>query len=182
MKKPAVSTQRLAKALATHGILAQRAGNIVTITSATRHDVKAEILLPSTFPLEAKAAMQLLAFAGVHPPSGGHVCKACATPGFHPGSTVPVGSILVTSHDFVVPQAVGTDINCGMRLHVMDLTLDRFLSKKARLVQLLKGDLLEGARNVPTSPQAMTALFQDGLHAFWGGATEFGKNSTLRIS
>lgn len=82
---------------------------------------------------------------------------------------MPVGSILVTSHDFVVPQAVGTDINCGMRLHVMDLTLDRFLSKKARLVQLLKGDLLEGAHNVPTSPQAMTALFQDGLHAFWGG-------------
>jgi tRNA-splicing ligase RtcB len=167
MKNPAVSTHRLTKALATHGILAARAGNIVTITSAKQHDVAAEILLPASFPLEAKAAIQLLAFAGVHHPAGGHVCKACATPDFHPGATVPVGSILVTSHDLVVPQAVGTDINCGMRLHVMDLTLDQFLSKKALLVQLLKGDLLESARNVPTSPQAMNALFQDGLHAFW---------------
>lgn len=167
MKKPTVSTHRLAKALAAHGIQARRAGNIVSLTSLKRADIAAEILLPSSFPLEAKAASQLLAFAGVRHPAGGHVCKACATPDFHPGSTVPVGSILVTSHDFVVPQAVGTDINCGMRLHVIDLTLEQFLGKKAQLVHLLKGDLLEGARNVPTSPQAMTALFQDGLPAFW---------------
>ncbi|MES3025563.1 MAG: RtcB family protein [Pseudomonadota bacterium] len=167
MKTPAVSSQRLAKALASHGILSHRSGNIVSITSSKRADVTAEILLPACFPLEAKAAAQLLAFAGVQHPAGGHVCKACATPDFHPGATVPVGSILVTSHDFVVPQAVGTDINCGMRLHVLDLTLEQFLSKKAQLVQVLKGDLLEGARNVPTSPLAMRALFQDGLHAFW---------------
>lgn len=167
MKTPKVTTQRLAKALASHGILARRDGNIVSVASATHSDITAEILLPSCFPLEAKAVAQLLAFAGVHHPNGGHVCKACATPDFHPGSTVPVGSILVTSHDLVVPQAVGTDINCGMRLHVIDLTLEQFMSKKAQLVKLLKGDLLEGARNVPTSPQAMTALFQDGLPAFW---------------
>ena len=80
---------------------------------------------------------------------------------------MPVGSILVTSHDFVIPQAVGTDINCGMRLHVLDLTVEQFLTKKAQLVALLKGDLLEGARNVPTSPAAMTALFNGGLGAFW---------------
>ncbi len=35
------------------------------------------------------------------------------------------------------------------------------------LVELLKGDLLEGTRNVPTSPAAMTALFDEGLGAFW---------------
>ena len=64
MKNPAVSTRRLTKALATHGILANRSGNIVTITSAKRQDVAAEILLPSSFPLEAKAAMQLLAEIG----------------------------------------------------------------------------------------------------------------------
>jgi tRNA-splicing ligase RtcB len=158
--------------LASHGILAQRDGNVVSVTSKKQSDICAEILLPSCFPLEAKAVVQLLAFAGVQHPAGGHVCKACATPDFHPGSTVPVGSILVTSHDLVVPQAVGTDINCGMRLHVIDLTLEQFLSKKKELVQLLKGDLLEGARNVPTTPQAMTALFQDGLPAFWRSMTK----------
>ena len=170
MKTPTVSVQRLARALASHGILSRREGNVVTVQSAARHDIAAEILLPDSLPLEAKAVAQLLAFAGLSHPLGGHVCKACATPDFHPGSTVPVGSILVTSHDLVVPQAVGTDINCGMRLHVVDLTLEQFLSKKTQLVNLLKGDLLEAARNVPTSPESMTALFQDGLPAFWRSA------------
>lgn len=166
MKSP-VSTPRLAKALAAHGILAERTGNIVRVTSATRQDVTAEILLPESLPLEAKAISQLLAFAGATHPHGGHVCKACATPDFHPGSKVPVGSVLVTNHDFVIPQAVGTDINCGMRLHVLDLTVEQFLAKKQQLVALLKGDLLEGTRNVPTTPAAMTALFNEGLGAFW---------------
>lgn len=182
MKIPKATTTRLAKALATHGILSQRDGNIVSVRSASRQDIRAEILLPASLPLEAKAVAQLLAFAGVSHPSGGHVCKACATPDFHPGSTVPVGSILVTSHDLVVPQAVGTDINCGMRLHVLDLTLDQFLSKKAQLVNLLKGDLLEAARNVPTSPAAMTALFQDGLPAFWRSAQKTPEGLFSRVS
>lgn len=166
MKTP-VSNTHLAKALAAHNILAERSGNIVRVTSSVRRDVSAEILLPDSLPLEAKAISQLLAFAGVRHPAGGHVCKACATPDFHPGTLVPVGSILVTSHDLVIPQAVGTDINCGMRLHVLDLSIEQFLARKDKLVALLKGDLLEGTRNVPTSPAAMTALFQDGLGAFW---------------
>lgn len=166
MKSP-VSANRLAKALAAHGILAERSGNIVSVKSANNHSISAEILLPQSLPLEAKAVSQLLAFAGIYHPNGGHVCKACATPDFHPGATVPVGSVLVTSHDLVVPHAIGTDINCGMRLHVLDLTPEQFLTKKTQLVQLLKGDLLEGTRNIPTSPLAMTALFQDGIGAFW---------------
>lgn len=169
MKSPKKSlpASRLAKALASHGILAERTGNIIHVRSSSHQEVSAEILLPASLPLEAKAVSQLLSFAGVTHPLGGHVCKACATPDFHPGSPVPVGSILVTSHDFVIPQAVGTDINCGMRLHVLDLTLEQFLAKKNQLVQLLKMDLLEGQRNIPTTPKAMTALFTDGLSAFW---------------
>lgn len=165
--KTSVSNQRLTKALAAHGIDAERTGNIVRVTSTVRRDVTAEIILPDSLPLEAKAISQLLAFAGVRHPSGGHVCKACATPDFHPGDQVPVGSVLVTSHDMVIPQSIGRDINCGMRLHAIDLTLEQFLAKKAQLVALLKGDLLEGTRNVPTSPAAMTALFNEGLPAFW---------------
>lgn len=166
MKTPKSNT-RLAKALASYGIVAERTGNIVRVASSTRADVAAEILLPDSLPLEAKALSQLLAFAGVRHPAGGHVCKACATPDFHPGEQIPVGSVLVTSHDMVIPQSVGKDINCGMRLHVLDLTLEQFLAKKPQLIALLKGDLLEGTRNVPTSPAAMTALFNDGLGAFW---------------
>lgn len=165
--KQTVSAKRLAKALASHGIEAQRDGNIIKVRSIVARDVCAEILLPESLPLEAKAVSQLLNFAGVRHPDGGHVCRACATPDFHPGNLVPVGSVLVTSHDFVIPQAVGTDINCGMRLHVIDLSLEEFLSKKAELVRLLKLDLLEGERNIPTTPDSMRALFNDGLAAFW---------------
>ena len=123
--KTTVSATRLAKALAAQGIIASRSGNVISVKSASNNAVSAEILLPESLPLEIKAVEQLLAFAGVHHPHGGNVCKACATPDFHPGSPVPVGSVLVTSHDFVVPQAIGTDINCGMRLHIMDITVDQ---------------------------------------------------------
>lgn len=167
MKNQKTTQNRLTKALASHGIIAERSGNVVSVKSAIKTDVTAEILLPDTLPLEAKAVSQLLAFAGVSHPLGGHVCKACATPDFHPGSSVPVGSVLVTSHDFVVPSAIGTDINCGMSSYVIDVTLDEFLSKKNMLTALLKSDLLEGRRNVPTTPRSMTALFEDGLGAFW---------------
>lgn len=144
-----------------------RDGNIITVKSAINSDISAEILLPESLPLEAKAVAQLLAFAGISHPNGGHVCKACATPDFHPGTTVPVGSILVTSHDYVVPEAIGTDINCGMKMHVLDVSVEQFLSKKGDLIKLLKGDLLEGRRNIPTTPLAMAALFEHGLPAFW---------------
>jgi tRNA-splicing ligase RtcB len=167
MKNTQNISARLSKLLASHGINAQRDGNIVSVSAVANPDVKAEILLPDSLPLEVKAVSQLLAFAGVHHPGGGHVCRACATPDFHPGTSIPVGSVIVTSHDFVIPSAIGTDVNCGMRLHSIDLTVEQFLARKKEFVSLLKGDLLEGRRNIPTSPQAMTALFQEGLGSFW---------------
>src|SRR5690606_11995072 len=92
-----------------------------------RDDVPpAELLLPPEFPLEGKALHQLMAFAGVHHPAGGRVCQVCATPDFHAGHLVPVGAVVATTTDLVVPQAIGTDINCGMRLHVTDLDVDAF--------------------------------------------------------
>ncbi|WP_256973121.1 hypothetical protein [Nostoc sp. T09] len=44
----------------------------------------ADILLPEGFPVEAKALKQLANLANVHHPGGGCVCRACATPDFHP--------------------------------------------------------------------------------------------------
>jgi tRNA-splicing ligase RtcB len=66
----------------------------------------------------------------VNHPDGGHVCCACATPDFHPGdSGVAIGSIVKTVEQ-MIPTAVGSDINCGMRLHIADLSIERFLSKR----------------------------------------------------
>lgn len=123
----------------------------------------AEVLLPSDFPVEAKALKQLANLASVRHPSGGCVCRACATPDFHPGDAgVAIGSIIETVGQ-VIPGAVGSDINCGMRLHVVDLTIDEFLAKRDQFVERMKGDYFFGTRDVTMTAQAMRSLFQYGV-------------------
>ena len=49
--------------------------------------------------------------------------RVVVTPDFHRGSGIPVGTV-AEARDFVVPQAVGNDVCCGMRLLVTDITQD----------------------------------------------------------
>jgi tRNA-splicing ligase RtcB (3'-phosphate/5'-hydroxy nucleic acid ligase) len=123
----------------------------------------AEVLLPADFPVEAKALKQLANLAMVHHPDGGSVCRVCATPDFHPGDAgVAIGSVVATRNQ-VIPAAVGSDINCGMRLHVADLTVDQFLGQRDRFVELMKGDYFFGTRDVTMPSPTLRALFQDGV-------------------
>lgn len=147
------------------GLDISRSDNTVSIQS--KEDIPVDILIPENFELEKDAIEQLVNFAHFKSHKGTSMKCACATPDFHKGSTIPVGSVMVTPHSMVIPSAIGTDINCGMRLHKTGLTLDGFLNVKKDLLKLLKGDLLEGTRDVPTTGKAMAALFQDGLFAFW---------------
>ncbi len=129
----------------------------------------AEVLLPEGLPVEAKALKQLANLARVRHPSGGHVCKCCATPDFHPGDAgVAIGSVVETQ-EMLVPAAVGSDINCGMRLHVADLSLDRFLEKRDRFVELMKGDYFFGTRDVTMTAKTARALFQHGIPGWLDG-------------
>ncbi|MFO6341876.1 RtcB family protein, partial [Pseudomonas aeruginosa] len=91
----------------------------------------------------------------------GHVCKACATPDFHPGSIAPVGSIVASTADFVIPAAIGTDINCGMRLLRTGLTLSSAEEHRQALVAGLTHVLLRNGRDVPLRVQAFEALFAE---------------------
>ena len=50
-----------------------------------------------------------------------------------------------------------------MRLHVADLTVDTFLAKRDRFVELMKGDYFFGTRDVTMSGLAMQALFEHGV-------------------
>ena len=156
-------TERLFRALAREGVEARKDGPVYRLRLAEEKDApEAEVLLPEGFPLESKAVKQLASFASVRHPSGGRVEAAFATPDFHPGATVPVGAVVATSKDMVIPQAIGTDIQCGMRLHVANLSVDRFASQKKELVELLKGDLLLGTRNLPMRVSSMKAIFDGG--------------------
>ncbi len=123
----------------------------------------AEVLLPVDFPVEAKALKQLANLANTQHPAGGCVCRICATPDFHPGDAgIAIGSVVETEN-MVIPAAVGSDINCGMRSHVVDLSLDKFLANRDRFVDLMKGDYFFGTRDVTMTTKSMQALFQHGV-------------------
>jgi tRNA-splicing ligase RtcB len=153
--------------LARQGLEITQEGSVYRVKSTTAEPDApvAEVLLPVGFPLEGKALVQLSRFAAVRHPSGGSVCHACATPDIHPGTLVPVGAV-IASADVVIPQAIGTDINCGMRMHVADLGVDEFLSKKEAFVERLRGDLLLGTRDLPMATDAVRAMFDRGVGAW----------------
>ncbi len=153
---------RLQKAFLRSGIHVDRQQDIITLTRSA-DGTSARVLLPASFPLEEKAVRQLLDFASVHSPGAdGHVCKACATPDFHPGSIAPVGSIVASTEDFVIPAAIGTDINCGMRLLRTGISLGQAESSRQQLVDRLTHALLRNGRDVPMHVQAFEALFAEG--------------------
>jgi tRNA-splicing ligase RtcB len=153
-------TLRALHALARAGLDVSRDGPLWRIRSEGH---VADVLLPEDFPLEGKALAQLATLARAHHPDGGRVTRCCASPDFHPGDAgVAIGSI-AAMEGMVLPAAVGSDINCGMRLHVVDLDLDAFEAKRASFVDVLSGDLLLGTRDLPMTGASFRALFRDGL-------------------
>jgi tRNA-splicing ligase RtcB (3'-phosphate/5'-hydroxy nucleic acid ligase) len=156
--------QRLQRAFARQGIALDYRDGIYRVHNEA---AQATILLPAMLPLEEKAVRQLLDFASVRSPDGAvGACKACATPDFHPGAVAPVGAIVATPPDFVIPSSVGTDINCGMRLLTTGLSLGQLAPHREALLKRLTRSLLDNGRDVPVSTRAFTALFDDGPDAF----------------
>lgn len=152
---------RLDKAFLRKGITLSRANNIVSLSRAS--GTCARVLLPDELPLEEKAVKQLLNFAEVNIPGHpGYVRNTCATPDFHPGNGVPVGAVVATTPDLVIPAAIGTDISCGMRLMTSGITLDMAKAHKEKITQRLSQVLLQNERDIPMSAQAFTALFDGG--------------------
>ena len=155
---------RLQKHLSKQGIQVGYNNRIYRLQS--EHS-QATVLLPESFKLEQKAVQQLLNFAAVQVPGhASHVCKACATPDFHTGSIAPVGSIVATTPDLVIPAAIGTDINCGMRLMTTGLTLDHVIDKQKLLEHMLSMVLLHDQRDVPIPGHSFSVLFDDSPAAW----------------
>ena len=176
---------RVFAALAREGLEVEGDGSAYTVRLASNPDgIRAEVLLPPGFPLEGAALRQLANLAAVAHPGGGRVTHACATPDFHPGdgrSGIAIGSVLGTE-GLVVPAAVGTDINCGMRLHTVDIGIDRFQAGKQRFVDLMKGDLFFGRRDLPMAPRAMTAIFRDGVVGWLLDIMNGGARGRMRLA
>lgn len=163
---------RLQKRLSRLGIESSYANPIYHLQ---KDQTQADILLPETLQLEEKAVQQLLNFAAVHVPGhGGKVCHAKATPDFHTGTIAPVGSIVATTPDLVIPAAIGTDINCGMRLLTTGMSYTQASEQQPLLVEQLKKVLLQDQRDVPVTPASFQALFDEGLLAWLNALPELG--------
>lgn len=90
--------------------------------------------------------------------------RVVVTPDFHRGSGIPVGTV-AEARDFVVPQAVGNDVCCGMRLLVTDITQDELAPHLDALAGPLRHTFFRGGRDLPMSPRQREALLREGL---WG--------------
>ena len=84
--------------------------------------------------------------------------QVAVTPDFHKGRGVPVGTVLATQ-GFLAPQAIGNDVNCGMRLHVTSLQEHQIAGQVEELDTVFRHIFFEGGRNIPMSRPQREALW-----------------------
>lgn len=100
---------------------------------------------------------------GYFGPVEGRLERLVVTPDFHKGgSGIPVGTVVQT-RGMVIPQAVGNDICCGMRLMTTDLGRDDIASNLTTLEPTLRDIFFGGKREIPMSPRQREALLREGL-------------------
>jgi tRNA-splicing ligase RtcB len=147
------------------------------------HGVPVTLFANRDVPIELEAVEQALAFVGVQGTNEaiwqreragtvapfwgddvGRLERVVLTPDFHRGGGIPVGTV-ASARGFVVPQAVGNDVCCGMRLLVTDVTYDELAPHLDAIHRPLRAVFFQGQREIPMSPRQREALLRDGL---WG--------------
>ena len=88
------------------------------------------------------------------------ITQVAITPNFHKGKGIPIGTVLAT-RGFIVPQAIGNDVNCGMRLHVTSLDALIVMGRVDELTRMLRQMFFEGGRAIPMTRQQREALFSE---------------------
>jgi tRNA-splicing ligase RtcB (3'-phosphate/5'-hydroxy nucleic acid ligase) len=96
--------------------------------------------------------------------AAGKLERVVLTPDFHRGSGIPVGTV-AEAERFIVPQAVGKDVCCGMRLLVTDVKRDELVRHLDALEGPLRSVFFKGQRGIPMSPRQRESLLKEGL---WG--------------
>lgn len=103
--------------------------------------------------------------------------KIILTPDFHRGAGIPIGTVMMTK-GFAVPQAMGNDINCGMRFYTTDLSEEKIWDKFPELAREIRHIFFEGGRQIPMTGRQRQALFRYGLEGLLETAGD-GKESGL---
>ncbi|MFL5800249.1 MAG: RtcB family protein, partial [Roseiflexaceae bacterium] len=91
-----------------------------------------------------------------------HIQSVALTPDFHKGAGIPIGTVLAT-RGFAVPQAIGNDVNCGMRLMATGLSRDRVAARLDALEGQLRHIFFEGGRSIALTATQRAALLREGL-------------------
>lgn len=107
------------------------------------------------------------------------VVEVAVTPDFHKGAGIPIGTVLKT-RGFTTPQAIGRDVNCGMRLMRTDWTVEEVERHLPRLEQRIRHVFFEGGREIPLHPQQREALLRDGLPGLAETADKLGDQGIWR--
>ena len=139
------------------------------------HGIEATLFAREGVPVEPAAVGELVGVLDVAETAGRvadhdpdlfgdvpEVPRVSVTPDFHKGAGVPIGTTLAT-RGFVVPAAIGNDVNCGMRLHVTDLDAGRVPGVLDDLETNLRRVFFEAGRSIPMTRPQRDALFRRGL-------------------
>lgn len=140
------------------------------------HGPDATIFANSEVPIESGAVNELARFLEVgctvdrlrHQVDGffgsidPEIRQVSVTPDFHKGSGVPIGTVVAT-RGFMIPQAIGNDVNCGMRLHLTDFKPEQVESNIEQLETRLRHLFFEGGRDIAMTGAQREALFRGGL-------------------
>jgi len=94
------------------------------------------------------------------------VQRVALTPDFHKARGIPVGTILETS-GFVVPQAIGNDVNCGMRLHLTNIPAGKISACADELETECRRMFFEAGRRIPMKREHREAMLLGGIEALY---------------
>ena len=107
---------------------------------------------------ELKETVERLSAApGFFAGGGQRVERIICTPDFHKGSGIPIGTVMMTK-GFAVPQAMGNDINCGMRFYITDLSEEKIREKLPQLKKKIRHIFFEGGRQIPMTGRQRQAM------------------------
>jgi len=112
--------------------------------------------------LDVARAVDDLRARGFFGDAPARIDRVVLTPDFHKGALVPVGTVVEARH-VCVPQAIGNDICCGMRLLVTDLPADALDGHFPQIERRLRAIFFAGERDIPMSPRQREAVLRDGL-------------------
>jgi tRNA-splicing ligase RtcB len=137
------------------------------LTLTNPHDVPVEICAGPDVPIEPAAIDELLTvldtaatLRSLDPAA--RIDRVVCTPDFHKGAGIPIGTVLRTV-GALVPPAVGNDINCGMRVEVTSVTVDRLRPHLDALERHLRHQFFEGGRRIGLTPAQRDGLLRAGL-------------------